>query len=78
MASDFLTMAEVAQRLRISAKRAYALAEAGLLPVTRRGSRLFVLQRAWDRWLEQQTNEALANMATTPTARERERESASR
>jgi hypothetical protein len=63
MVEDIMGMSEAAERLGVSPKRAYALAKAGLLPVTRRDGRVFVIRRAWERWLEQQAEEALAGVA---------------
>ena len=62
MTKDFLTIAEAAARLGVSPKRAYQLAAAGTFPTVRRGRSLLVPVVAWERFVEAQTEEALAGM----------------
>ena len=59
--TEFMNMREVASRLGVSISRAYALAQEGKLPVTRRGRRLVIPAGAWARWIARQENEALAS-----------------
>jgi excisionase family DNA binding protein len=61
MESDFMTVAEVAQRLRITPKRAYVVLAAGkACPVTRIGRRVLVPRAAWDTWYSRHVERALA------------------
>ena len=73
MERDFMTLADVAARLGLTYRRTHALAKAGVLPATRRGGRWVVPVRAWERWLDQQAEEALASMGESG-ARGRERD----
>jgi len=57
---EFLTIAEVAARIGTSEWTAARLAREGRLPVIRRGRRVVVPTRAFERWLEAQAAEALA------------------
>ena len=61
--SEFLTVSEVAEALRLSPARTYRLLAEGRLPHVRRGRRLFVPAEAWRRWIAAESDKALAAVA---------------
>jgi excisionase family DNA binding protein len=61
----FFTLAEVAERLRISPTRAYQLVAQGRIPHVRRGRRVLVPVLAWREWLAKKAGEALAAVSET-------------
>lgn len=56
----FLTIGQAAAELGISRAYAYRLARVGRIPAVRRGRRVLVPREAWRRWLQGQTEAALA------------------
>lgn len=58
----FLTIRQVAPILGVSVPHAYALAADGVFPSVRSGGRIRVPRAAFDRWLEDQAQRALANV----------------
>jgi excisionase family DNA binding protein len=52
---EFLTVPEVARRLRISRSQAYLLAERGELPVLRVGKLIRIPQSALEAWVRART-----------------------
>jgi excisionase family DNA binding protein len=68
MGQDFMTLADVAQRLEVSYRRAHSLAVAGELPAARRGGRWVVPRAAWDAWYARETERALANVRESEAA----------
>jgi excisionase family DNA binding protein len=63
---ELLTVAEVAQLLRVKRAQGYRLVTGGVVPSVRIGARGWRVPReAWNAWLAQQTQLALANVKTT-------------
>lgn len=60
--SDFLSIADVAALLEKSPSRVYGLIGQGLLPSVRVGGRIYVPRAAWNRWVDKQSQDALAGM----------------
>lgn len=61
MDADFLTVREVAERLRITPKRAYVVLASGkTCPVTHVGRRVLVPREAWNRWYARHVEHAMA------------------
>jgi excisionase family DNA binding protein len=57
---DFLTVRQVAERLHVSPKRAYAMLSAGVVPSVKIGARKRVIPAAaWQAWVQAQTTAAL-------------------
>jgi excisionase family DNA binding protein len=56
----FLTLPEVARMLGVTPARAYQLCHSGVLPHIRRGRRLLVPADAWRRWVNEETDRAMA------------------
>ncbi len=56
----FLTMREVARLLRVTTARAYQLCHCGAIPHVRRGRRVLIPSEAWQRWMNEETERAMA------------------
>lgn len=59
---DFLSTAEVGERLGVTAQRVAELANAGRIPSVRHGRCIRIPARAWDEWVAQQGHAALNGM----------------
>jgi len=68
MGRDFMTIRDAAGRLGLSYERTYALVVSGVLPFKRRGGRWVSPVRAWEQWLDQQAEEALAGVREVESA----------
>lgn len=66
-----LRAAEIARLLGVSVERTYQLLRDRELPGIRVGGGIRVPRAAWERWLEQQTKEALAGLREGARGRER-------
>jgi excisionase family DNA binding protein len=68
MAEDkaFLSVPEVARLMGLSVARCYQLVGERRLPHIRRGRRILVPRDAWQRWVTEQADRALASTADTP------------
>jgi len=60
--SAYVPVREVAAVIGLSAARTYALIADGEIPALRAGRRIRVPRAAFERWLDQQTQLALANL----------------
>jgi excisionase family DNA binding protein len=61
MGGEYLSIREVAERLQISRRRAYAIAEAGVIPSIRLTARRIVVPiEAWETWRRAQVDMALS------------------
>jgi excisionase family DNA binding protein len=68
MEKPFMTVPEVARSLRLTPVRTYELLRQGRLPHIRRGRRVLIPRAAWNLWLAQQADKALASTAEPPKA----------
>lgn len=66
---QFMRPADVALLLGVTAGRVYQLIAAGAIPATRVGGALRVPRAAWERWLKERTDEALAGGREVPVRR---------
>ena len=60
--TDFLSSAEVGERLGITARRVQALVKLGKLPAVRHGRNIRFPVRAWEQFLEDETQKAMEGM----------------
>lgn len=58
--AEFLTVRDVAPELGVSESRVYQLIGAQQIPAVRRGRAVRIPRRAWERWLDEQSQSALA------------------
>ena len=58
--TEFMTASQAAERLGVSVARVYQLAREARLPHIRRGRRILVPSDAWEHWVREQTDRALA------------------
>ncbi len=65
----YLSIREVADRLRVTSARAYQMAQAGVLPHVRRGRRVLIPVEAWRRWIDQEADRAMATIVETDRGR---------
>lgn len=61
--TDFLSTAEVGERLGVTGRRVLELAKLGRIPFVKHGRSIRVPRAAWERFVEAQTEEALAGMS---------------
>jgi excisionase family DNA binding protein len=67
---EFLTVPEVAATLRVAVGRAYRMAAAGAFPAIRLSEgRIRVPRAAFEKWLAEQSDRALANVREPATTR---------
>lgn len=59
---EFLSTADVGERLGLTAQRVADLAKAGRIPSVRQGRCIRIPARAWEQFVEEQSQAALANM----------------
>lgn len=59
---DFLSTADVGERLGITPRRAWELVKEGRIPFVKHGRNIRIPRAAWERFVEAQTEEALAGM----------------
>lgn len=65
MEKELLRPGDIAEALSVSKSRVYQLFRAGELPVTRIGGAFVVPRAAWQRWLEEHAERALAGVRRT-------------
>ena len=61
MEREFLAVAEIAKRLNVSVAQAYRLIARGKVPGAKVAGVIRVPRTAWERWLAEQADAALAN-----------------
>ena len=59
----FLTVPEVAREIRASTERTYGLIAAGTIPAVRIGRRVRIPRAAFEQWLNELSQQALAGVA---------------
>ena len=62
---ELLRPSDLAPLMGVTTSRIHQLVKAGVLPAARIGGAIRIPRAAWDRWLEQQRDEALAAVKQT-------------
>lgn len=65
---EMLRAADVASQLGVTSGRVYQLIAAGAIPVVRVGGALRIPRAAWDAWLKERREEALASLKDSSEA----------
>ena len=60
--TPLLRASDIARLLGVTSRRVYQLVDAGLIPATRIGSSIVIPRAAWERWLADQAELALAHV----------------
>ena len=60
--TDFLSTAEIGERLGVTARRVQELAKSGLIPSVRHGRCIRIPRAAWESFVAAQTEVALSSM----------------
>lgn len=63
---ELLKVADVAERLRVTTGRVYQLIAEGIIPVVRVGGAIRIPRVAWETWISDQSDKALATLGARP------------